>query len=157
MDPTELLAAVHRGIDLCRKGQVEEGYALLDGVAHEGVPENVPSQYWAFWGYGMAAVDARYNDGIAACKKALELEFYQPENSWNLARTYLLLGSRRQAIAAVRQGLSIDGSYRPLLQLQRELGQRRPPVLTFLRRDHAINRLLGRIRHDAEGSGRRRT
>lgn len=137
-------------IALCRKNQIEDGYALLKELALEGFPENCPSIAYSYWGYGMAALEAHYNDGVAACQKAIEIEFYQPENFFNLARTYLLLGSRRKAVDAMEQGLKIDPTFRPLVSLKKRLGQRREPVLRFLDRDHFLNRLFGRLRHDIQ-------
>ena len=139
---------IAQAIALCRENQLEEGYAMLKAAALEGFPENCPSAAYSYWGYGMAALEAHYNDGVAACLKAVDIEFYQPENFWNLARTYLLLGARRKAIEALDRGLQIDPGYAPLVRLQQRLGSRNPPVLRMLHRNHWLNRWLGARRYE---------
>ncbi|REJ73466.1 MAG: hypothetical protein DWQ36_02680 [Acidobacteria bacterium] len=139
---------IARAVTLCRENRLEDGYALLKHAAIEGFPKDSPSAAYSYLGYGMAVFEARYNDGVAACQRALEVEFYQPENYWNLARTYLLLGARRKAVQALNAGLRVDPGYAPLLRLRREMGSRKRPVLRFLRRDHWLNRMLGSVRHE---------
>ena len=79
------------------------------------------------------------------------IAFYQPENYLNLARTQLLANDRRGAVSAIQGGLKIDPHQEDLLELQRQIGVRREPVLSFLSRDNLINRILGRLRHNVTG------
>lgn len=47
----------------------------------------------------------------------------------------------------MRTGLEVDPGSLELLELQRELGVRRTPVVGFLDRGNPLNRLLGGMRH----------
>ena len=73
------------------------------------------------------------------------MEFYQPENYLNLARTLLMRGDRRAATEAVIQGLRVDPSHMGLGALQERMGVRRPLPISFLGRSNTLNLLVGRL------------
>ena len=147
-NPADVRERVNRGVQLCRSGKLEDGYRILRSLTEEVVPNReFPGVFFSFLGYGVAAFESRYNDGIALCQRSIEMEFYNAENHHNLARTYMLLGTRRKAVKAVFAGLRVDPDDRALRLLARELGVRRKPVLSFLSRGHLANRWLGSFRH----------
>ena len=137
-----------RGIELCRSSDWQEGLYWL-GLAADSRDgkEELPALFYAYFGYGVARYQKRPADGVRLCKKALELEFYQPEAYTFLAKTYLLMDDRRAAVDTVKKGLQVDSDHGELKQLIAEFGERRSPVLGFLSRGHPLNRLLGRMRH----------
>lgn len=136
------------GIELCRRGRWSEGLHRLGEVAAtEGSTSELPSQYYAFLGYGLARFQRRVREGLQLCEHAVKQEFFQVDNYALLARTAMLANNRRRAVQAIEQGLAIDHQDQDLLKLRRDLGVRRRPVLRFLSRDHALNRILGRLRH----------
>lgn len=102
---------------------------------------------YSYLGYGIARFKGRPRDGVALCEHAVKIEFFQPDNQFNLARTYLLVGNREKAVAALRRGLKLDPDHGGLRGLAAQMGQRRRPVLRFLSREHPLNRFLGRLRH----------
>lgn len=134
-----------RGIAFCRAGEWDRGVDLLARHAAEGA--RLSSHGYSYLGYGLAHRKRQLREGLRLCEHAVKLEFYQPDNLLNLARTLVLAGDRRRAMEAVRRGLAIDGDHAELRALAEELGERRPPVLGFLPRGHFLNVLLGRIRH----------
>ncbi|MEM6456303.1 MAG: hypothetical protein AAF772_14505, partial [Acidobacteriota bacterium] len=140
-----------QGIDICREGDWREGLKVL-GLAARAHKKNrsggsLPSLFYAYYGYGIAKYQRQKRTGIRLCQKALEMEFYQPENYYFLARVYLMTHDRRMAVQILDRGLQVDGNNAPLLALRKEIGTRRPPVIPFLHRDNPLNVLLGRIRH----------
>lgn len=144
----EARSRMRRGLQLCRGRDFQQGYLLLRAVAESPPPGlEPPGLFYSYLGFGLAAFESRYNDGVALCERGIEMEFYNPENHYNLARTYLLLGAKRKAIARIRAGLRIDREYRPLRQLAKELGIRRQPLIPFLDRGNPLNRWLGRLLH----------
>ncbi len=148
VDPVEIRERIQRGIQLCRAQQLEKGYRLLRTVTQDVVPNrDLPGLFFSYLGYGIAAFEARYNDGLALCERAIEMEFYNTENHYNLARTYMLLGSRKKTISAIRAGLRVDADDRALRLLLRELGVRKRPPIPFLNRNHGLNRWLGNLLH----------
>lgn len=144
--PPEELA--WRGIELCRQGDWQEGFYWLSLATTVTVEtEAVPSLYFAFLGYGLARFHGEIAEGLKLCRRAVDLDIYQPENYYYLASTLLLTGDRRSAIDAIEQGLQVDATHAGLKELMVDLGRRRAPVLPFLPRAHLLNRWLGRARH----------
>lgn len=137
-----------RGIELCRAGDWRDGLYWLGLAAGAEVRgTSLPSLFYAYLGFGVARYQGKKHQGLKLCRHALELEFYQPENYLYLARTYLLLGDRRNANDVIERGLQIDATNESLVRLRSELGQRLPPVFPFLARGNPLNRAVGRLRH----------
>lgn len=148
MSREQLLAACERGLDLCRFGNFKEGFAELAALGDLTRVKDVPSAYFSYLGYALAKQRNQLQQGIKLCRHAIKLEFFQSENYVNLARICLLNEKyRREAWEAVRDGLRVDPEHPELLDLQRQLGSRKPPVIRFLGRNNPLNRLLGSFRH----------
>lgn len=144
-----------RGIELCRRGEWQEGYYWLSLAARDSVEtSSVPSLFFAYLGFSLARFEDEVEEGLKLCRRAVSLDVYQPENYGCLARTALLAGDRRSAIDTIERGLLVDASSEVLKKLKTELGTRRPPVLPFLPRRHLLNRTLGRWRHRLFGPRR---
>ncbi len=137
-----------KGIELCRQGEWKEGlyWLSLAAKAKESTDE-LPALFYSYLGYGVARYQKQQLQGLKLCRRAVELEFYQPESYDFLARTHLLMGDRRAAYDVVERGLEVDSTHEGLSALRSELGERRRPVLSFLPRRHAVNRWLGMARH----------
>ena len=144
-DPSDV---AWRGIELCRQKEWKEGlyWLSLAAGAKEGKSE-LPALFYSYLGYGVARYQKQQQQGLKLCRRAIELEFYQPEGYYFLARTHLLLGDRRAAVDIVERGLQVDSTHEWLTDLRSELGERLPPVLSFLPRRHFLNRWLGKARH----------
>jgi len=84
-------------------------------------------------------------EGIKQCRTAAHFEHYDADVYYNLAVAELKVRDRRRAVDAIRAGLVIERDHRGLNKLRRKIGQRRAPVLRFLSRDHALNKMLGRL------------
>lgn len=137
-----------RGLEHCRNGEWNEGLVDLAWLAEGKWRQELPGLCYSYLGYGVAKYRNQIDNGIRLCRHAVKIEFYQPENYLNLARTYLLKSKyRREAFEAVRDGLKVDPDHPELLELHRSLGMRKPPVLPFLSRHNLINRICGWFRH----------
>ena len=143
---------LERGLDLCRRDEWDKGLRFLGMLAESHERGGLPGLYYSFLGYGIARVEGRVSEGLKLCQHSIKLEFYQPENYLNLARTSLLAKNRKEAVEAITRGLAIDSNNVELKALARELGVRRRPVLRFLSRDNPLNRLLGWLRHSFKKS-----
>jgi hypothetical protein len=142
------LAAMRDAIDRCRRGGWKEGLPALARIAENDQRQGaLPALVYSYLGYGIALRQQRVQEGLKLCQHAMKLEFYQAENYLNLARTQLLARQRRAAVRTVAGGLRIEPDHAQLLELRREIGVRRQPVLPFLRRTNPLNLLLGRLRH----------
>lgn len=144
----DVAIALHRGIELCRKEEWDQGLLYLGQITRaDERPAGLPGLFYSYLGYGIARCQRRIEEGRKLCEHAIKVEFYQPENYLNLARTCLLAHDRRAAVRAVRKGLKIDPGNLELRALEREFGVRGAPVLPFLSRSNVLNQLLGRVRH----------
>jgi hypothetical protein len=140
-----------RAIEQCRQGNWDQGLPYLGLLADSEDRTSLPGLFYSYLGYGIALREQRREEGLKLCRHAIKIEFFQPENYLNLARIQLLGNDRRGAWKAVREGLKVDPKNEELLVLQKELGLRRPPVLSFLGRQHFLNRFLGGLRHRLTG------
>lgn len=148
---------LNRGLALCRRGEWDLGLTELGKLAENDTQGDLPSVFYSYLGYGIALRQRRIREGLRLCQHAVKLEFFQPENYLNLARTYLLAENRRKAYEAVSKGLQMDRGHKGLRTLLQRMGARRKPVLPFLSRNNLVNRILGRIRHDLKTSGKKKS
>ncbi|NJL29834.1 MAG: hypothetical protein HC897_19055 [Thermoanaerobaculia bacterium] len=139
-----------RGLERCRSGQWELGLEDLISIYGSVRRSDLPGLFYSYMGFGLARNLGQLDRGLKLCHRAIELEFYQPDNYLNLARTQLLSKNRGGAVQAVEQGLQIDPNHPELLELQQALGARRAAVIPFFSRHNPLNRFLGRLRHDLE-------
>lgn len=143
----ETAETLERGIGHCRRDDWDAGLRFLGRLAESDERPGLPGLFYSYLGYGIARCDGRLVEGLKLCNHAIKVEFYQPDNYLNLARTHLLAKDRSAAVEAIQGGLAIDPNHVELCALARELGVRRLPVVTFLSRDNPLNRLLGWLRH----------
>ncbi len=137
-----------KGIELCRQGDWKEGLYWLSLAAQaKEETDELPALFYSYLGYGVAKYQKQKQQGLKLCRRAVEIEFYQPEAYYFLACAHLLLEDRRAAVDVVERGLEVDSSHPGLTALRTELGERLSPVLSFLPRRHAVNRWLGLARH----------
>lgn len=137
------------GLDLCRRGQWHGGLYHLCQIDLADPRILLPGTFFSYLGLAYARCEHRYREGRELCERAVEIEFYEPENWLNLAWTCVLSRERRRACDALMRGLLIDPRHAGLRDLSRRLGVRRPPVLPFLKRRHPVNIVLGRWRASA--------
>lgn len=145
----EHLATVcERGIDLCRRGDWQQGLVDLAWLVKGKQAKNLPGLCYSYLGYGLAQTQKQVEKGRKYCLHGVKIEWFNSENYYNLARTCLLSERyKSEAVGAVTDGLKIDPEHSGLLALHKELGPRRPPVLGFLSRGNILNRIFGALRH----------
>lgn len=143
---------LRKGIERCRQGDWEVGLAFLGRIAEAERSAALPGLFYSYLGYGIALRQKRVQEGLRLCRHSVKVQFYEPENYVNLVRTLLLAGERPAAVRAVLDGLKVDRQHRELLELHKELGIRKSPVLPFLSRTNPLNQFLGRLRHSWRGN-----
>jgi len=92
----------------------------------------------------MARERGQFKKAIVLCTEALDAE---PDNSvlyLNLGKVHLLQKERDEAILVFRLGLGREANQQIIAELDK-LGSRKPPPLSFLKRDNPLNRYLGKI------------
>lgn len=101
----------------------------------------------SYFGLTLALVKKDYKHAIELCKRAMNLEFYNPDHYVNLTKVYTAAGKRKKAIETAEAGLKLHAEYDPLIAVRRTLGVRARPAVPFLDRENPINVSLGQARH----------
>jgi tetratricopeptide (TPR) repeat protein len=130
------------------------GEEALGGGSHEHALEHFRAahrldatrpRYRSYYGLALGLAERRFDRALDLCRSAAKEEFFSPVHYLNLARLHLAFGFKSEAIRYLRRGLMIDPGNREIGDEIRRLGVRRRPPLTFLRRQHPLNRWLGRL------------
>ncbi len=103
--------------------------------------------YLSYLGLALAAAEKRWEEAEDFCFTALKMKRTQPELYINLSEVYRLAGRKEDAIETLTNGLPMTKKDPRLVKALHKLGIRRPPVLTFLDRNHFLNRQLGKLRY----------
>jgi len=135
--------SLRRGQELLRAG-LEMAALEHFAEAHRARPDD--ARLRAYYGWAVATVEHRVERGLGLCREALRADGTCAEIYWNLARVLMSNGRKAEGIRYLKRGLMVDPRDAALIQEWRRLGMRRRPVLPFLPRRHALNRLLGRAR-----------
>jgi tetratricopeptide (TPR) repeat protein len=101
----------------------------------------------SYFGLCLALVQKNYKTAIDLCRRAVDLEFYNPDHFANLSRVYLASGNRKKALETAEAGLKDHPDHEPLLAARRAIGVRAKPPVPFLDRKHPVNVSLGQARH----------
>jgi len=109
------------------------------------------------YGYLLVLVEKKYRMGVESCLKALDKlqtdwlfneEVFYPVFYHNLGRAYALAGKRKEALDALKKGLSYDPWNSDIIREMRSMGMRREkPPIPFLERSNPLNIFLGIMFH----------
>ncbi len=140
MDPDQLDDLLLKGIEAAEKGYIPSAQILLGQVAeHRKTPE-----LRSYLAYCSAKGQRNLRSAAKTCHESIKRE---PNNSLHyliLGRILLMSGEKEKAIDTFRQGLK--ASPNPLILNEfKKLGLRKPAVLKNLKRNHPVNRMLGRV------------
>ncbi len=137
-----------RGMALLSIGRRDEALASFSAALHEQrvCSEQKEARYISYYGYCLALMQIDRHESLRLCREAVSIEDYRPNLWWNLGRVALMVGHRGEAHRAFRRGLSLDPTHDGLRKDLRRMGIRRPPVLSFVPRNHGLNVFLGKLR-----------
>jgi len=142
---------------------IDWGDTLQGLIALEGEPALAESPVAkSYLAYCMAKERGQYREAIRLCETALKAEPHNPAHYLNLGRIFVLTRHKAKAMDTFRKGLSGDAvtgnapaaestpetrakQQALILAEMRRLGIRRRPPFPSLPRDHALNRVVGRV------------
>jgi len=84
----------------------------------------------------------QYQQAMALCREALQIEPDNPDHYYQLSRIYMIAGQKLQAIKSLRKGLKFKRHQQIIDELIR-LGARKEPFFSSLPREHILNRSAG--------------
>ena len=141
--PASVSEMLRRGIAASERGEYAAALPLLEAVykiaPHEKLPLGLSS-----YGLCLAQVQKQQKIGLQLCQKAIELQSNEGMHWANLVRAYIVGKNRRKAVETLHSGLEKLGDNPALLRVRREIGFRRAPSLSFLPRQHPLNRFFSR-------------
>jgi len=103
-------------------------------------------RYLSFLGLSLNLAQVRSDEGLLMCEQAAKRDFFDAEIFCNLGIVYLRHRQRGPAFQAFKQGLVLRPRHRRIMDEMDRYDRRSTPVFGFLRRDHPMNVLAGRIR-----------
>lgn len=103
-------------------------------------------RYLSYYGLSLARSQRPTREAMGACERAARSDPWDPDLQLNLGRVFALAGKRTRALAAFERGLQIAPRHRALKAELRALDRRSTPPLSFLKRDHPLNKMLGKMR-----------
>jgi Flp pilus assembly protein TadD len=128
---------------------------LRDNYANKALPhmrravdldKNNP-YYMSYLGVVLARSEQKWGEAERLCDTAVRMKRNQAQLYLNLAEVYATAGRREDAVDALQSGLKFARRDVRLSIAMNRLTERRRPVLSFLERQHPLNRQLGIIRH----------
>ncbi|MEJ2059663.1 MAG: hypothetical protein P8Y64_04165 [Gammaproteobacteria bacterium] len=121
-------------------------FEVAEDFFSELVEEVAPGDpRWALYRSWLGLTRAMQNDrgGLVLCRLAVKEGGTGPELHHNLARAERKFGNVSKALRVIEEGLSAYPDDPPLLDLLQRYDRRRPLSISWLRRDHPLNRWLG--------------
>ena len=142
MDQAERDKRFRKGLGMFRRGMLSEATAVFQQLVTGGSDD---PRHLSFCGLLTATVKGRRREGLQLCERAMALGGNEPEFAANLARLYELTGERTKAVVVLRRGLRETPDDPRMLEQINRLSPRQVPPLSFLSRDHFLNRHLSTL------------
>lgn len=129
-----------RAVEALAAGETMSALALLERALK--LSDN--PTWHSYLGYCIAKERGQVKKGIDLCLACIKLEPENPVHYLNLAKVHVISGHKAEALSALREGMTIGGSTE-ICSLLNQLGTRKPPVFSFVSRDHIVNKVLGMV------------
>lgn len=140
MPGTNVEQLIARGIRAANSGKTSLALECFEeAVKLRNTPAN-----WSYLAFCLAKERRQFDHGVQLCQEAIRKDPHNSDHYLNLGRIHLLAGRTNEAIHVFRQGLLYEANVHIEAQL-RMIGLRKPPVVSFLKRDHPINKYLGKF------------
>lgn len=135
---TDLQELVARGTKAADSGRTAAALECFERVVRlQSTPAN-----WSYLAFCLARERRQFEHATRLCEEAVRREPHSSVLYLNLGKVHLLAGRKDDAIRTFRQGLLYERNALIESELRR-LGLRKPPVLSFLAREHPVNKYLG--------------
>ncbi len=139
----------HRGLAHLRRRARKEAASCFQqaiDLDREGPAKPPKMRYISYLGLALSMINARSEEAVKLCQRAVKREFYDADLLCNMGIVYLRNRQRGPAFDCFERGLKLKPNhYRILAALERH-EKRGQPMFPSLPRDHPVNRLGGRLR-----------
>jgi tetratricopeptide (TPR) repeat protein len=150
MSSLEAETKFRRGLVAHADRKYDEAVKLFKGAVEEVKRTNADDRnkhrYLSYYGLSLCLVDGASKNGVQFCKVAVKRDPFDPDLLLNLARVYAMTGKKTAALRMLGKGLRLSPHHKGLHAELRILDRRSPPPISFLHRDHPLNKHLGILR-----------
>jgi tetratricopeptide (TPR) repeat protein len=108
--------------------------------------------YISFLGLSISRAQRKWEQASELCEIAVQLKPTEIQFHLNLGEVYASAGLREKALDKLDDALKLFGEDARLKRARSKVENRRAPLLPFIRREHFMNRKLGKLRHGLIGS-----
>jgi tetratricopeptide (TPR) repeat protein len=103
-------------------------------------------RYLSYYGLSLAQAGLSTQIALQACKTAVFKQNSDPVLFLNLGRVYVITGKLVRAMEYFEKGLRLSPDHKILRRELARIDRRSRPAVSFLDRDHVVNRWIGRHR-----------
>jgi predicted Zn-dependent protease len=139
-----------QGLEYLRKNRIPEA---ANAFRRAFKMDSDNPRHLSYYGLILALADDNIPDAINFCRAAVLRAAYEPEFYVNLCKVYTKGGQRKKALEALVEGMNFDKGNTLLRIEMKRLGARRKPIISFLSRDHILNKSLGRLTYRLRRGG----
>ena len=147
-EQSEAIQVFRFGLAHLRDGQSLEALSAFRQAASME-PQN--PYFLSYYGLALGQASRNWDEAEALCLAALRKRRQIPQLYLNLAELYRCRGRVADAVETLNDGMRYTAKDARLADALSYFGNRKPPVFSFLGRNHPLNRYLGRVRHRAAG------
>ena len=144
MIDTEAFREFKSGLTLLRDNYTTKALPHLQRAVE--LDKNNP-YYMSYLGVVLARSEKKWAEAEKLCDSAVRMKRNQAQLYLNLAEVYNTAGRRDDAVEALQAGMKFARRDVRLSIAMNKLIHRRPPVFSFLKRTHPVNRQVGLLRH----------
>jgi uncharacterized protein HemY len=147
--PENHVEAFKRGLACLERKTYQEAASYFQAaidLERTVTQKNTSMRYLSFLGLSLNLAQVRSDEGLQMCAQAAKRDFFDAEIFCNLGIVYLRHRQRGPAFQAFKQGLILRPRHPRIMEEMDRYDRRSTPVFEFLRRDHPVNVLAGRIR-----------
>lgn len=147
---------IKKAIEATRKEQYAEALEMFKALYADGF-DSGPVSGLSYYGLALAATkESPSSDAAEICEKAIVAQPEDPNHYTNLARIYIATGERKKALETLERGLRRLPHNGVIHRFWNTIGRRTAPTLPFLSRDNALNKAIGKARHQQKRATRTR-
>jgi tetratricopeptide (TPR) repeat protein len=152
--PEEPEVSFRKGMTALKSGQSVEALAYFEAAVRTGQARSnlrARMHHLSYYGLAMALAHRPSEHAIAACRKAVTVDPFDPALQHNLVTVYVLARRPTKALDVLERALQLDPTNAQFRSELARLERRRKPPLSRLDRNHPLNRWLGRLRASVAG------
>jgi tetratricopeptide (TPR) repeat protein len=144
ISPTDSIEEFKKGVELLKASYPHKALVRFRR-AFEGDQHN--PYYISFLGLSIARAQRNWDQATELCEIAVQIKPTEIQFHLNLAEVCASAGLREKALDKLDIALERCGEDTQLRQARSRVEMRRTPPLPFIRREHFLNRELGKLRH----------